>query len=405
MKTIAETNGISHARKLTVEAMLHLAHRVDRLGQLVGVAIPLPGLGLRQAAPAPEKPGDTPGIESISGVTHRPVEGRVRMTCIDYGPENMESREVTSLEGFLGEPRPSWSKVRWIKIDGLDPYTVDSLRRHFGFHTLAAEDVLRVPQRPKIEAYERTLFVVLRMLRLEGGHLLDEQVSCFLLEDVLLTFQETQGDVWEPIRQRLLKQQNSRLRVNGAAYLLYALMDSVVDHCFPLLESYGELLEVVEKEIFERPSERVHQRLHTLKRELSALRRVIWPMRDILTELQRDETVGITQTVKTYLRDVHDHAVQVMDIVETHREMAAGLNELYMSAVSNRMNEVMKVLTIMASFFIPLTFVAGIYGMNFDYIPELKWRYGYAAFWVACLLITFGLGVFFFRKGWVGRRS
>lgn len=405
MRKRSEQQGFSQARKLTADAMVQLAHGIDKLGHLVGAAIPLPGIGARRAAAAPERPGDTPGIESIAGLGSRPAEGRVRVECFDYGPEQMESREIQDLEAFLGQARPAWSKVRWVKVDGLDPYTVDCLRRHFGFHTLAAEDVLRVPQRPKVEAYGNSLFVVLRMLRLEGDRLLDEQVSCFLFDDVLLTFQESEGDVWEPIRQRLLKQQNSRLRVNGAAYLLYALLDSVVDHCFPILESYGDLLESVERDIFERPAERVHQRLHTLKRELSVLRRVIWPMRDVITELQRDETGGFSGMVKTYLRDVYDHAVQVMDIVETHREMAAGLNDLYMSSVSNRMNEVMKVLTIMASFFIPLTFVAGIYGMNFEHIPELKWRYGYAGFWLACVVITGGLVVYFLRKGWIGRRG
>jgi magnesium transporter len=237
------------------------------------------------------------------------------------------------------------------------------------------------------------------------GRLRDEQVSLFLFKDVVLTFQETAGDLWDPIRQRLQKAGHSRLRVNGASYLVYAMLDSVVDHYFPILESYGDLLEEIEKEIFESSSVRVQQKVHLVKRELALLRRVAWPMREVITELQRDETAGISPTVKTYLRDVYDHTVQIMDIVETHREMAAGLNDLYMSAVSNRMNEVMKVLTIMASFFIPLTFVAGIYGMNFDYIPELKWRFGYVGFWGVCAAIAVGMGVFFQRRGWLGRRQ
>jgi magnesium transporter len=241
------------------------------------------------------------------------------------------------------------------------------------------------------------------MLRLEEDQLRQEQVSFFLFKDLVLTVQERPGDVWDPIRQRL-ERVGSRLRTSDASYLLYALLDAVVDHCFPILESYGDKLEVLEHEMLEQPTPSVQQRLHRIKRELATLRRVIWPLREVMSELQRDETEEISPAVKKYMRDVYDHAVQVMDIVETYREMAAGLNDLYMSAVGNRMNEIMKVLTIMASFFIPITFVAGVYGMNFEHIPELHWKYSYLIFWGICLTIVSTLLYYFYRKGWIGRK-
>jgi magnesium transporter len=188
----------------------------------------------------------------------------------------------------------------------------------------------------------------------------------------------------------------------GSAYLLYTLLDAVVDHTFPLLESYGDLLEEMEVAVIDDPKPDIQRQIHRIKRELVVLRRVLWPLREVVNELHRDETERIPKEVKTFMRDVYDHAVQVMEIIETYREQAGGLNDLYMSAVSNRMNEIMKVLTIMASFFIPITFVAGVYGMNFEHIPELAWKYGYPTFWIVCLSVISGLLIFFRRKGWLG---
>lgn len=325
----------------------------------------------------------------------------MRVQCADYGPEKIEFRDVPDLAAFLREPRPEWARIRWLNVDGLHPYVVNQLRQHLGFHTLAAEDVLNTSQRPKLEEYENHLYIVARMLMMNDSSLAQEQVSIFLFKDTVLTVQETPGDVWDPIRQRLQKPA-SRLRTLDTSYLLYALLDAVVDHCFPILEKYGEILETLEHEVVENPSPRVQQRLHGIKRELAMLRRVIWPLREVVNELHRDETEEISPAVKAYMRDVYDHAVQVIDIVETYREMTGGLNDLYMSSVGNRMNEIMKVLTIMASFFIPITFVAGVYGMNFDNLPELHYKYSYVIFWIICLGITGALGIYFYRKGWLG---
>ncbi|MFP4540633.1 MAG: magnesium/cobalt transporter CorA [Opitutales bacterium] len=347
-------------------------------------------------------PGSSPGIESIPEIHTPPSPGAVRVRCTDYAQETVEVHEIDDLIAFLEAPRPAGAKVRWLNFDGLHPWVVDQVRRHFGFHTLAAEDVLRVPQRPKVESYEDHLFIVVRMLLLKDEQAASEQVGIFLYGDTLITFQERAGDVWDPVRQRL-QSSDSRLRQQDVSYLLYALLDAVVDHCFPILESYGDHLEKLEDEIMFNATTRVQRRIHAVKRELSLLRRVLWPTREVVSHLLREEGTELTDYAKTYMRDVYDHTIQVMDVVETYREMAASLSDLYMSVVSNRMNEVMKVLTIMASFFIPITFVAGVYGMNFEHMPELGWKYSYAVFWLVCLGMSAGLGVYFYRKRWIGR--
>jgi len=376
---------------------------LGRIGQFVGAGLTLPGLHPSRTQSPDSAPGASPGIESMLQASAPPAAGEIAIQVMDYSADKAERTEVSDLSHWLASPRPAWSAVRWVNVNGLNPHVVNQLRERYHFHTLAAEDVLRVPQRPKIEIFEGHLFIVVRMLMWREDRLHSEQVSLFLFQGRLLTFQETAGDVWDPIRQRIEKP-GSRLRLHDASYLLYALLDAVVDHCFPILEAYGETLEELEKQVLTDPSVEVHQRIHTVKRELASLRRVVWPMREVANELQRDETEGIATPVRTYLRDVYDHTIQVMDIVETYREMAGGLNDLYMSAVSNRMNEIMKVLTIMASFFIPITFVAGVYGMNFEVLPELHWKYSYAVFWAICLAISASLAVFFYRKGWIGHR-
>ena len=370
----------------------------------IGNWLALPGLSRAAVTGGPTRaePGTPPGIESLVDTDSPPAPGSFRVECIDYGPDRTERRVVDDLDTFLAEPRPAWARNRWINVDGLHPWIINRLRQHFGFHTLAAEDAVRAPQRPKLEAYPDHLFLVVRMIRLGETSLVDEQVSLFLWPDTVLTVQELEGDVFNPIRERI-RRPGSRLRTLDASYLAYALLDAMVDHCFPILEHYGERLEELESLVLERPTTDVQHRIHRMKRELTVLRRVMWPMREVTAALYRDESGRIPEVVRAYFRDVHDHSVQVMDIVETHREMAAGLNDLFMSAVSNRMNEVMKVLTLMASFFIPITFVAGVYGMNFERIPELGWSHGYATFWVVCGVITAGLAAYFWRRGWIGR--
>lgn len=368
-----------------------------------GGKLQLAGMKEKGSTQAKAAVGSTPGIESMAGIDQPPAPGEIRVRCIDYGPGLVEDREFATIDECLAGDRPAGTKVRWINIDGLHPYVVSRLRATYHFHTLAAEDVLRTPQRPKMETYEGNLFIVARMLMWKDDRLHHEQLSMFLFKETVITFQETAGDCWDPIRQRIQKP-GSRLRTLDTSYLVYAMLDAVVDHCFPILENYGEVLEQLEAEVLKDPAPRVQRRLHAVKRELGMLRRVVWPLRELVRELHHEDTEAIAPEVKAYMRDVYDHAVQVMDIVETYREMSGGLNDLYMSAVGNRMNEIMKVLTIMASFFIPITFVAGVYGMNFEHIPELGWKYSYGVFWGVCLSIVAGLLIFFWRRGWLGGR-
>lgn len=358
--------------------------------------------GLRRGRVKRAAPGSRAGIESVPDLNVPPPTGQVALQCMDYGLEQIEVRQYTNVDTYFADPRPEWAAVRWVNVDGLHPYVVHRFMKAYGLHTLAAEDVLHVHQRPKVEPFENDLFIVTRMLTMEKPGLKAEQISFFYRPGLLISFQEDAGDVWEPIRQRI-KKPESRHRRQDASYLLYTLLDAIVDQCFPILEQFGDALEEMEDEIVHRPSPSVVQRLHGIKRQLVQLRRVLWPMRESLSDLQDEAYQTIHPVTRTYLRDVTDHAIQVIDMIETYREMAGGLTDLYMSAVSNRMNETMKVLTIIATIFIPITFLAGVYGMNFEHQPELHWRWGYPVFWAICGVTTIGLLWFFKRKGWLGR--
>lgn len=324
------------------------------------------------------------------------------MRCIDYSPQRVHAYDVDDLDAFLAEPRPGWAAVRWINIDGLHPYVINRVREVIGMHTLAAEDALHVPQRPRLELYNDDLFIIARMLRLVEDKLVSEQISLFVKEGLVVTFQEMHGDVWQPIRDRI-NIEGSMLRKNDPSYLIYALLDAVVDHCFPILERYGDLLEKLEYDILLSTEVAELHRIHAIKHELSVLRRVLWPTREVLDSMRNTELSIVSDITRTYLRDVYEHTVQIVEIIETFREMAGGLTDLHMSAMSNRMNETMKVLTIMATLFIPITFLAGVYGMNFKYIPEFGWRFAYPVFWGVCLVNFAGLLWYFRHKGWIGK--
>lgn len=358
----------------------------------------------RVSAPIPKffsSPGAKPGIEDFleQEEAHGPVS--VIITCIDYGPTHLSRTKVDDIDSFLKEPRKENTKVRWLNIDGLSAAVVHKLQEHFGFHLLAAEDVLNVYQRPKCEDYDSHLFLVTRQMTLLENKLINEQISMFLFGDTLITFQEMPGDVFDPVRERL-NRESSRFRQAGTDYLLYTLLDSLVDHLFPLCERYGNAMEDLEESITRNPQPVAQQALFAMKRDLSSLKRQLWPTREMLLTLERQDCDLVTDATKTFLRDVYDHCIQALEVIESYRETASGLNDLYHTSVANKMNEVMKVLTIMASFFIPITFVAGVYGMNFEHIPELGFEYSYYIFWGVCFSITIGLFVFFKRKGWIG---
>jgi magnesium transporter len=353
------------------------------------------------------KPGAVAGIE-LSELARMPTSQEpVAVTCIDYGPQQAHVQAVTDLPAFLSTHRPEWATVRWINIDGLgDMSVIRGFAEKYHLHPLAVEDLLNVTHRPKVEAYtddgimQARLFVIARMLELHDGHLHSEQISIFLGHNTVLTFQESPGDVWDGIRQRI-QAPGSRLRGNDASFLLHSLLDAIVDACFPILEFYGDRLEDVEAEVLASPTPEAIRNIHGLKRELLLLRRAVWPMREVISSLQREPHECMGDATRTYMRDVYDHAVQIIDIVETYREIASGLTETYMTAMSQRLNEVMKVLTIIGTIFIPLTFLAGVYGMNFKHLPELEWVWGYPFFWIVCVVTAVTMVMWFRRRQWL----
>jgi magnesium transporter len=345
------------------------------------------------------QPGAAPGIEEYLRQEDHNVP--VGISVIDYGPAGCSTSTFVEISEALAHPKPENPHVRWININGLRPSVVNTVCQHFDVHTLSAEDVIHTYQRPKVEVFDGHMIVIARQLQLLDDTLKNEQISFFIFEDTLITFQEVAGDVFDPVRKRLEKS-TGRFRNYKADYLFYALLDSIIDHIFPLLEAYGNAMEAMELEILEDPSSHSQQKLFSMRRDLSLQRRVLWPVRELVDHLYRDESGFINPELKTFYRDVQDHIMQIIDLLETYRDTASSLSDLYQTSVGNKMNEIMKVLTIMASFFIPITFFAGVYGMNFEHIPELHWKYAYPVFWLGCLSMCTGLAIFFWRKGWIG---
>jgi magnesium transporter len=299
--------------------------------------------------------------------------------------------------------------VSWVDVLGLGSEEVLlRLGKVFNLHPLVLEDIVNVPQRPKIEDYEDHLVIITQMVLLkeQGSGFWSEQVSFVLGKHYLLTVQEEpKRDCFQPVRDRI-RTGKGTIRKQGADYLAYTLLDAIMDGFFPVLETYGERIEELEEEVVTNPTRQTLEKIYRVRRELLALRRAIWPQRDAINALIRDGSDLISPEVRVYLRDCYDHAVQVMDLVETYRELASGLMDVYLSSVGNRMNEIMKFLTVMSSIFIPLTFIAGIYGMNFNTdksawnMPELNWYWGYPLCLAVMLAIAAGLVFFFWRRGW-----
>ncbi len=299
----------------------------------------------------------------------------------------------------------------WVNVAGLgDVEILRAVATIFGVHHLALEDVVHVHQRPKVEVYGEHIFVVLRVLSGDGMISKTEQLSLFLGARFVLTFQERIDDALEPIRRRLRKI-GPRMHGKGPDYLAYAIIDTVVDSYFPVLETLGERMEEIEDEVILSPVAGTAREVHCLSRSLLELRRAIWPTRDAINTLIREPYSVLSDSTRLYLRDCADHAARAIDLIETYRELGSNLMSLYQSMVSNRMNEVMKVLTIIATIFIPLSFVAGVYGMNFDpeasrwNMPELTWTWGYPAVLSLMLVMALGMLLFFKRRGWLGFRS
>jgi magnesium transporter len=349
-----------------------------------------------------DNPGDLPGTLDIPSHAPQPV-----IVLIDYSQANAFRQEIEEPEEIA--PHLDTTSVSWVDVKGLGSEEIlHRLGQVFNLHPLVLEDVVNVPQRPKVEEHTNQLLLIARMVTLkdDGRSFESEQVSFILGKHYLLTVQEEpRYDCFGPIRERI-RTCKGAIRRNGPDYLAYALLDSIIDGFFPVLEIYGEQLEELEDEVVVRPTRQTLQQIHDLKRELLTLRRAIWPQRDAINSLIRDGSDLITDEVRVYLRDCYDHAIQVLDIVETYREVASSLMDVYLSSVSNKMNEIMKFLTVISAIFIPLTFIAGVYGMNFNTekspynMPELNWEWGYPL----CLGVMGGIAIalvtFFWKRGW-----
>jgi magnesium transporter len=331
---------------------------------------------------------------------------KVRISIIDYNEENFQEKEAKNVEECF--PFKEKSTVTWLNIDGLHEIDViDKLGKHFDVHPLVLEDILNTDQRPKMEDYESYIFFVLKMIYYDEkeGEVHTEQVSLILSHNFVISFQESIGDVFDAVRERL-RNGKGKIRKMGADYLAYALIDAIVDNYYVILEKIGERIEGIEEELLDNPTPNTVQIIHGLKREMIYLRKSVWPLREVINSLLREETKLIKKTTYVYLRDLYDHTIQTIDTIETFRDMISGMLDIYMSSVSNKMNEVMKVLTIFAAIFIPLTFVAGLYGMNFNpdaspfNMPELNFYWGYPMALFAMILIGVILLIYFKRKKW-----
>lgn len=326
---------------------------------------------------------------------------QVKISIIGYDETQFQEKEAKTVEEcFPFKDKPT---VTWINIDGLhDVEVIEKIGKHFGFHPLLLEDILNTEQRPKMEDFEDHLFVVLKMLYYdqEEREIEAEQVSLILGSNFVISFQEREGDVFKVIRDRI-RNGKGRIRKAGADYLAYALVDAIVDHYFIILEKLGEKIESIEEELVTNPTPETLQTIHHLKREMIFLRKSVWPLREVINVLERGESALIQESTGIYLRDLYDHTIQVIDSIETFRDMVAGMLDIYLSSISNKMNEVMKVLTIIATIFVPLTFIAGIYGMNFEYMPELRWRWGYPVVWIFIVAVVITMVFYFRRKKWI----
>lgn len=324
----------------------------------------------------------------------------VKITVIDYNEGHFAQRQITSIEEcFTFKDTPT---ITWINIVGIHQIeNIQKLGDCFGFHPLVLEDILHTDQRPKMEDHEEYFYIVLKMLQNEKSpEVMTEQVSLILGPNFVISFQETEGDVFDHVRERL-KNAKGRIRKMGADFLAYSLIDAIVDSYFVILEKTGERLEDIEENLMTKPSQKTLHAIHQMKRELIYLRKSVWPLREVISALNREDSPLIKDSTKIYLRDVYDHTIQVIDAIETFRDMISGILDIYLSSLSNKMNEIMKFLTIIGTIFIPLTFIAGVYGMNFHFMPELQWRLGYFGVLAFMGLIGISMLIYFKRKKWL----
>ncbi|NJD55290.1 MAG: magnesium/cobalt transporter CorA [Nitrospirae bacterium] len=346
-----------------------------------------------------QKSGLPPGSLVHIGVQR--VE-KTKITVISYDETQFTEQSFDSVEACI--PFRESPAITWINIDGIHQTDIlEKLGACYDLHPLVMEDILNTEQRPKVENYDDYLYIVMKMLHAGGTdvEVSTEQISLVLGRNHVISFQEgIEGDVFGHVRERLRSEQG-KARKLGADYLVYSLIDAVVDNYFLVLETLGEQIESLEEKLVTSPTSETLRAIHYLKREMIFLRKSVWPLREVISSLQRGDSPLVQDATRLYLRDVYDHTVQVIDTIETYRDMVSGMLDIYLSSVSNRLNAVMKMLTIIATIFMPLTFIAGVYGMNFKYMPELEWRYGYFLIWTVMILIGVFMLIYFRKKKWL----
>jgi magnesium transporter len=346
-----------------------------------------------------QKTGLPPGV--LVHIGRQRIEN-TKISVIDYDETQFTEQDLSTVEAcFPFKDKPT---VTWINIEGIHQTDIlEKIGSCYNLHPLVMEDILNTEQRPKIENYQDYLYIVIRMLYYDdaANAVSSEQISLVVGQNYVISFQEgIEGDVFGHLRERLRNEQG-RVRRQKADYLLYSLIDAVVDNYFSVLEKLGEKIEVLEEKLVTNPTAETLHQIHYLKREMIYLRKAVWPLREVISGFERGDTTLIMDSTRIYFRDVYDHTIQVIDTVETYRDMISGMLDIYLSSVSNRLNAVMKVLTIIATIFMPLTFIAGVYGMNFRHMPELEWRYGYGMIWGVMILISVVMLFFFKKKKWL----
>lgn len=317
---------------------------------------------------------------------------------MQFSEGDFKEFQVADVESI---PEPEAGQLQWINVEGLSNISlIESFGARFNIHPLTLEDIVHTDQRPKYEDYDAYDVAIIKMLSYLNG-LTSEQLSIIIQEKRVITFQEKNGvDAFEPVRDRI-RSGKGRVRKQGADYLAYALIDSVVDTYFNLLEDIGEHLEKIDQELIRDPQETTLHNLFHVKRELIMVRKALWPLREVISNIQRTESKYFTASTGIYLRDVYDHTIRIIETTESYRDISSGMMDIYHSRLSNKMNEIMKVLTIISTIFIPVTFIAGVYGMNFDHMPELRSEYGYPITWAIMLAIMLSLLIYFRKKKWL----
>lgn len=348
----------------------------------------------RKKKPAGSAPGSVVyvGAEKNSPVT---------ITRISYNLSGYQP--VIEVSAVECKPPTDGEGVVWYTVDGVhDVEALKAIGENFGLHPLVLEDISNTTQRPKLEAFEGYVFIASKMITYEGrtSRVTSEHTSIIYGKNFVLLFLQDPGDLFQPVRQRI-EAGKGRIRRHGSDYLVYALLDATVDYYFNVIEGLGEQIERLEDEVIRRPTATTLSGIHKVKREIISLRRSVWPMREVVNGMVRDESPFINDETKLFLRDLYDHTLHVIDSIETLRDIITGTLDVYLSSISHRLNEVMKVLTVMSSIFIPLTFIVGVYGMNFKYMPELEWAWGYPAVWIFMAALSIGLLAFFRRKNWL----